>query len=206
MWIDVQQNTQEWFDLRLGKITSSNFSKIMANDPKVFGKPAIEYAQKVALEIVTGQRDETSNFKNAYMDRGHELEPIAIHLYELETFRKVTNGGFNDCGRYGDSPDSNIGKDGCLEIKSVIPNIQWNRIKKGGIDTSHKWQIHGHIWLGKKEWCDFVSYCPEMPESKQLHIYRVHRDEDMINSLKIRTKEFLKEVDKNITLLKRETP
>lgn len=201
MWLDVAQNSQEWFDLRLKKITSSHFDTIMANEEKAFGNPAKEYAQKVALEIVTGERDETGSYKNSYMERGSELEPEASYEYELETFRKTTNGGFNDEGRFGDSPDRNVGEKGCSEIKCVIPNVQWKRIKLGGIDGSYKWQICGHIWLGNKEWCDFVSYCPEMNEGKRLYIHRVERDEEMIERLKKRLKDFVELVDENVKLL-----
>jgi len=202
VWIDVDQNSEEWFNLRLGKATSSNFSKIMANNGKAFGIPAVEYAQKVALEMVTGMRDESNSYSNAFMERGHELEPIAKELYEIENFCQVTNGGFNDCGRIGDSPDGNVGEKGCIEIKCVIPNTQWKRIKKGGIDPAYKWQIQGHLEYGQKEWCDFISYCPEMPEKKQLHVYRVYRDEEMISDMKDRVGKFLMEVDKNVELLK----
>ena len=69
------------------------------------------------------------------------------------------------------------------------------------MDSAYKWQIHGHIWQGKKRWCDFVSYCPEMPENKQLHIFRVMRDEEIIKRLELRIGEFLKEVEKNIKLI-----
>lgn len=202
MWVDVKQNTDEWFNLRLGKVTSSNFHKIMANPGKAFGKPAIEYAQKLSLEVVTGLRDESSSYSNSYMARGHELEPVAIDLYEIEKFTRITNGGFNYSGRIGDSPDGNVGENGCIEVKSVIPNTQWIRLKKGGIDTAYKWQIQGHLEYGGKEWCDFVSYCPEMPENKQLHIVRVFRDEEMIKDMKSRIEDFLIEIDKNIELLK----
>lgn len=204
MFVNIRQNTEEWFQLRLGKITSSNFDKIMANEGKAFGPPAIEYAEKVALEIVTGERDESSSFKNGYMERGNDLEPVAKELYEIERFCEVSNGGFNisDCEKFGDSPDGNVGKNGCIEIKSVIPKTQWKRIKKGGVDMAYKWQIQGHLLLGKKEWCDFVSYCPEMPENKRLHIERVYPDEDMIERLKQRLTLFHEEVLNNIELLK----
>ncbi len=201
MWIDVQQNTNEWFDLRLKKATSSNFAKIMAHDGKAFGDPAIVYAQSVALEIVTGQRDERGGFKNSFMQDGHEIEPIAIEAYEIETFCSVTNGGFYHQGRYGDSPDGNVGEDGCIECKGVIANTQWKRLKKGGFDTAYKWQIHGHIWIGEKEWCDFISYCPEMPESKRLYVHRIYRDEDIISKMEARLELFFEEVDKNVKLL-----
>lgn len=204
MFVNIRQNTEEWFQLRLGKITSSNFDKIMANEGKAFGPPAIEYAEKVALEVVTGERDESSSFKNGYMERGNDLEPVAKELYEIERFCEVSNGGFNisDCEKFGDSPDGNVGKNGCIEIKSVIPKTQWKRIKKGGVDMAYKWQIQGHLLLGKKEWCDFVSYCPEMPENKRLHIERVYPDEDMIERLKQRLTLFHEEVLNNIELLK----
>lgn len=202
MFIDVEQNTDEWFELRIGKATSSKFGAIMANEGKAFGPPAVEYAEKIALEIVTGERDESSSFSNSYMERGHELEPIAKDEYEIETFSKVTNGGFNSCDNLGDSPDGNVGKDGCVEIKSVIPKTHWKRLKKGGYDTAYKWQIQGHIWLGEKQWCDFVSYCPEMPQSKRLYVYRVERDEDMISRMELRIEDFMLLVESNIEILK----
>jgi hypothetical protein len=201
MWRDVEQNTDEWFELRRGKATSSKFGTIMANEGKAFGNPAIEYAQKIALEIVTGERDESGSYSNSFMERGHEFEPVARDEYELETFNTVTNGGFNDCEDLGDSPDGNVGKDGCIEIKCVIPNTHWKRLKKGSFDTAYKWQIHGHIWLGEKQWCDFVSYCPEMPLNKRLYIYRVERDEEMIERMKLRVAEFMELVKENVKLL-----
>jgi hypothetical protein len=200
MWVDVQQNSEDWFDLRLGKITSSNFDKIMANEGKAFGDPAKQYAQKVALERVTGVRDERG-FKGKYFDDGHEIEPIAVNAYEIEKFIDVTNGGFNFVGEYGDSPDGNIGSTGCIEVKGVVQNTQWKRLKLGGYNTAYKWQICGHIWLGDKEWCDFISYCPEMPENKRLYDFRVHRDNEMIERLKTRLDLFEKEVIKNVKIL-----
>jgi hypothetical protein len=199
VWHNVEQNTEEWFSLRLGKITSSNFDKIMVNYGKVdkegkikWGQGAIDYAERIALEIVTNERDESSSFKNGYMERGHELEPLAIDNYEESKFKIVDDGGFyeSDCGRFGDSPDGLVGENGCIEIKSVIPKTQWKRIKTGELDSSYKWQILGHLLIGKKEWCDFISYCPEMPENKRLIVFRVERDEEELTKLKTRLDEF----------------
>lgn len=202
MWLDIEQNTDEWKNKRLGLITSSYFDTIMANEGKAFGEPAKKYAQKKALEIVTGHYDNSSDFKNAYMDRGNELESEARQLYELETFYEVQNGGFNLVGRFGDSPDGNVLKNGCIEIKSVIPNTHWGRLKKGGYDTSYKWQIQGHLWLGNKDWCDYISYCPEMPEEKRLYIFRIYKDGEMISRLMDRLVDFTKIVDNDVKILK----
>ena len=202
MWLDIQQNTEEWEALRLGKATSSQFAVIMANEGKAFGEPAKKYAQKIALEIVTFQKDETESFSNQWMERGHELEEEAVRLYEQRQLIKTTNGGFNvsGCGRFGDSPDANFGQ-GNQEVKTVGANAQWDRIKKGGIDPKYKWQITGHIWLGQKDWCDFIQYCPSFPEEHQLYVFRVERDEDMIERLKARLEDFWKLVEENVLLI-----
>lgn len=201
MWVDIEQNSDAWYDLRVEKITSSNFGTIMANDGKAFGDPAIKYAQRIALEMSTGERNDENDFKTVYMERGNEYEPIARGLYEMETFRKVRNGGFFYKDDLGDSPDGIIGKDGRVEIKCVIADTQWKRLKKGGYDTAYKWQIQGHLWVGDAEWCDFIQYAPKMPESKQLYIHRVYRDEVMIAAMEVRMDKFREEVKSNIKLL-----
>ena len=98
---DVPQNSPEWEALRLGKATASRFACFMANDGKAFGDPAKRYALQIALERVTGRKAEYS-FKSDDTDRGHEQEPVARMLYEAEHFVDVANGGFFDCGDYGD--------------------------------------------------------------------------------------------------------
>jgi hypothetical protein len=190
MFHDVRQWTDEWFNLRLGKCTSSNFACIMANNGKAFWDPAKRYAQKLALERVTGRREEES-YSNALMERGNELEPLARVLYSQETMSDVENGWFFSEWDIGDSPDWLVGEDGCIEIKSVIPATHWERIEKGSFDSAYKWQIHGHMMLSGRKWCDFVSFCPEFPENKQLHIFRVERDEEVLAEMRKRIDEFL---------------
>ena len=51
---DIVQNSDEWFELRKGKVTTSNLGLIMANYGKAFGEPAKKYAFRLAKEQVTG--------------------------------------------------------------------------------------------------------------------------------------------------------
>lgn len=190
---DVEQNTDAWHALRLGKATASNFSCFMANDGKAFGEPAKKYALQLALERINGARKETG-FTNEHMERGHEQEPIARMLYEEETFSDVMNGGFFDCGEYGDSPDGLVGADGAIEIKSVVESTHYATMKRGSFDPAYKWQLVGHLECTGRNWVDFVSYCSEFPVEKQLIVYRIHRTEvlEEIARLAIRRAEFLK--------------
>lgn len=171
---DVQQNTEEWEALRIGKATASNFGKFMANDGKAFGDPAKRYALQLALERVTGRKAEYS-FRNDDMDRGHEQEPLARMLYEEQQFVDVDNGGFFDHGEHGDSPDGLVSTDGVVEIKSVIASTHEANIRRRAHDPAYHWQIVGHIDCTGREWVDFVSYCADYPEWAQLCIYRIYR-------------------------------
>jgi hypothetical protein len=175
---------------------------IMAHLGKDFGEPAKAYAQEVALERFSGKRIEKDGFQSYVMKRGQELEPIARELYEFENLVLVKNGGFFEDGKRGDSPDGLIGDDGVIEIKSVENKAHWKLIKKGGYDLSYKWQIQNHIWSTGRKWCDFVSYCPAFPTNKQLYIFRVERDEEMITQMNDRLKQFEELVGKNMEFLK----
>lgn len=189
---DIEQNSDEWLQLRAGKITSSNLGKIMANYGKAFGEPAKKYAADIAIEQITGKPAE-SGFSNDHMMRGHEQEPFARALYENETFSDVTNGGFFCDDQKGCSPDGMVGNDGEIEIKSVIRSVHYANVKRQSFDPVYKWQLIGNLLFAARDWIDFVSYCSGFPDGKKLYVFRVnHCDLDkefaMIQS---RTDEFL---------------
>lgn len=201
---DVQQNSDPWHELRLGKATASKFACFMANDGKAFGDPAKDYALRLALERVTGRRAEFS-FTNEDMERGHEQEPLARALYEEENFVTVANGGFFDCGEYGDSPDGLIGKDGVLEIKCVQAKPHYATLRRGSFDPAYRWQLVGHLDCTGRTWVDFASYCADFPESEQLIVYRLTRDECAaeLERLRERRAQFLALVSETLNTLGR---
>ncbi len=175
-WHDVEQNTDVWVQLRVGKATGSNAGCYMANGDGAFGEPAKKYALQVALEIATGRKAEFS-FSNDHTERGHEQEPIARMHYEDAEFVTVTNGGFFDCGDHGDSPDGLIGTDGVLEIKCVTAAVHYATLKRGSFDPAYRWQLVSHLDCTGRDWVDFVSFCSEFPEASQLIVYRSTRDD-----------------------------
>lgn len=197
-WHDVEQNTDAWMNLRLGKATASNFGIIMANEGKAFGDPAKRYALDLALQRLTGKR--APSFYNGHMERGHQQEPIARDRYEQLTGDWVTNGGFFDCGTHGDSPDGLIEHNGALEIKCVIASVHYETICREAIDPAYKWQIAGHLLCTGREWVDFASYCDEFPSSSNIVVYRVHREDqiDQLSRLSARLAEFEELVSKTL--------
>lgn len=195
-FIDVNQNSDEWFALRGGKLTSSNLGKIMANFGKSFGEPAKKYAYNIANEQITGEPI-SSDYSNAHMERGHEQEPIARMIYEEQTFCDVTNGGFFESDFIGCSPDGLVGDSGAIEIKSVISNVHYLNVKRQKVDPAYKWQCVGNLKFTGRDWLDFISYCSTYPEGKQIFIHRI-RKEDLIEEFKMideRVAEFKSLVD-----------
>jgi hypothetical protein len=193
---DVEQNSDEWMHLRIGKATASNFACFMANEGKDFGDPAKRYALQIALERVNGKKAEFS-FSNEHMERGHEQEPIARMLYEEETFSDVTNGGFFCWSTYGDSPDGLVNHDGIIEIKSVIASTHYATMIRGSFDPAYKWQLIGHLDCTGRDWVDFISFCSDFPLEKQLLVHRIQRSDylDEIERLRARRGQFLELVD-----------
>lgn len=196
---DIEQNTEEWEALRLGKATASSYAKFMANFGKDFGDPGHRYALQLALERVTGRRAGAS-FKNDDMERGQEQEPVARLLYEEQNFVDVANGGFFDWGGWGDSPDGLIGTDGVLEIKCVIASTHEATIRRGKPDPAYKWQIVGHLDGTGRDWVDFASYCEDYPEWSQLVVWRTYRNEvaEELAQLEQRRAQFLELVETKV--------
>ena len=132
---DVEQNSDIWYALRAGKLTSSNLGKVMANFGKAFGEPAKKLAVQIAIEQITGQPI-SNDYSNAHMERGHEQEPIARMLYEEETFSTVSNGGFYGSDTLSCSPDGLVFDCGVIEIKSVIESVHYANVKRQNVDPA----------------------------------------------------------------------
>ncbi len=173
---NIAQNEDEWYQMRAGRLTSSKLGTIMANFGKAFGDPAKKYAVNIAIEQITGNPI-ASTFQNEHMERGHEQEPVARMLYEQEFFCDVTNGGFFCDDFVGCSPDGLVGDNGLIEIKSVIASVHFANIKRQNVDPAYKWQCIGNLKFTGRDWLDFVSYCADFPEDKQLFTFRLNKED-----------------------------
>lgn len=192
-YFDIEQNTDEWINLRMGKFTASMFSDLMGSKNTLTYQKAIN---KVVFEILTNEVPE--NFTSGYMERGHELEPLAKELYSMMTFNDVSNGGFFSYGNYiGASPDGLIDDDGLLEIKSPSFNTMINYLLRKSLPIEYKYQVQGQLFVTNRKWCDFMAYHPKL---KPL-IIRVERDEDIITDIQTRLNEAIETVINRIKLL-----
>jgi hypothetical protein len=190
-----EQGTDEWFEARLGHATASNFHKILA---KGAGKTRAAYLQQLVVERLTGKK--ADSYSNAHMDRGTEQEPFARMAYEAISGNMVDEVGFIpiEGKMIGCSPDGLVDDNGGCEIKSRLPHLQLEVIDKGGYPSATVAQIQGSLWVTGREWWDYVSYSPDLPEHLQTYIFRVERDEKYIKTLAEEVDKFLAEVEAEV--------
>lgn len=175
---DFDQRSEAWFRARLGLPTASEFDTIITpGKTKSEQKSRQTYMFKLAGEILTGQPMESVT--TAAMLRGRELEPEARDLYALKTGAELSQIGFIRNGRAGCSPDSLIGLDGGLEIKTKAPHLLIDVIRKDEFPSEHLAQVQGTLWLTEREWWDLAVYWPGLP----LFVKRAYRDEAYIANL-----------------------
>lgn len=186
------QGDDEWFAARLGRCTASCFSDVLAKGQGLTRK---KYLLRVVTERLTGKVAES--FSNPHTDRGTEQEPFARLAYESRTGNFVEEVGFiqHNSLMAGCSPDGLIDSSGGVEIKSVLPHVQIETIQNGKYPSGHAAQIQGCMWVSGREWFDFVSYSPDLPENLSMYIFRVQRDEEYIKALELSVIKFLQEAD-----------
>lgn len=196
--VNCEQGTDSWFAARAGIPTASEFHTVMAVGPKG-GKSAtrVAYLNKLVGEIVTGEP--MSSYSNADMERGKIMEDEARDLYCFTRDVEPTRVGFVRNGNKGASPDSLIGTNGGLEIKSAAPHIQVARLLANELPSEHKAQVMGNIWVCERDWWDFMSYCPKMPP----FVMRAYRDEDYIKKLANEVELFNIELQQTVDYIRR---
>lgn len=182
--VDVPQGSEDWFKARLGLVTASHFSTVMASGRD--GGDSItraQYLHRLAGEIIT-ERPAEETFKSRAMERGKEMEPEAIADYERRKgvdVRRIGLGiNFSGLRRCGASPDALVGFDGGLETKTMRPDLMIPLLLRGTqMLPEHRAQVQGNIHVFDRDWWDFKIFYPKMPD----FTVKVGRDDGYIREL-----------------------
>lgn len=195
------QGSQEWLAARAGKATASRFKDVLATIKSGEAADRRNYRAQLVVERLTGQP--ASSFQNEAMRWGTENEPFARIAYEAQTGVIVIEHGFIDHPALvaGVSPDGLIGEDGGIEIKCPFQSAVHIETLQAGMPSGHMAQVQGAMWITDRKWWDFVSYDPRMPESLQLYVERIQRDDKFIEKLEKEVTAFLAEVDQTVNEL-----
>jgi len=196
-----QRNCPEWYEYRRGRITASNFGKVLKFRKE---ETKVNFAESL-FEI-----DQERSFVPDAVQYGivHEQEAIQKYL-SLDRCRNVTYykrglwvPTWTDCAWLGASVDGEIVEEGpsgnrrsgIVEIKTVFDlaansidaiamkrkgRFYLTRLPDGDFrlkkDSHHYCQIQGQMAICQVEFCDFVVY---HPSSGDILVERVHFDQD----------------------------
>ena len=200
--IDAVQGTPEWLAARAGRVTASMISAVLMK-PETAGFR--DYQAQLVAEILTG-KPQGSDYTNAHMQFGTETEPLARSAYEAETGFSVDEVGLcihPAIERAGASPDGLVGNSGLVEIKcpKVATHLAYQIA--GVVPAGYKNQMMWQMACTGRDWCDFVSFRPDLPEHLQLFVVRFKRDPARILELETAVVAFLDTVDKMLSQLKK---
>lgn len=201
---DFEQGSADWFAIRCGKVTASRVADVVAKTKSGPSALRANYAAQLIAERLTGTVAES--YSNAAMAWGTEQEPEARLAYEFRTDAEVEQVAFvlhPTIEMSGASPDGLIGTDGLLEIKCPNTATHIETLRGQSIPGKYETQMLWQMACTGRQWCDFVSFDPRMPEEMRLFVQRLPRDDARIADLEAEVTAFLTEIDATVAELTR---
>lgn len=199
----MQQGTAEWFQARVGCVTASRIADVMARTKKGWGAARGHYLAEKVAERLTGKPRDRKRVPS--LDYRLDLEPDARAAYEFYRDVEVVQVGFINHPRIpeaGCSPDGLVGTDGGLELKCLDEEGHIEMLTAQVIDQGYVYQMQFNITCTQRNWWDFGSFCPNMPEELKLYVQRVERDDALIAEIETNVIQFLEEVDQKVAQVK----
>lgn len=195
----VPQRSVEWFALRSGKLTGSTAKDMLASIKTGEAAARRDLRYRLVAERLS-QSSQEDSYINAVMQWGIDHESEAIAAYEVATGNVVRSVGFCELEHIaaGTSPDGFIGDAGLLSVKCPKTANHLRYIRESAEPSEHIAQNSHELWITDRQWIDFVSFDPRLPEELQLFIFRVQRDEARIENYGHKAISFLAEVDREV--------
>ncbi len=201
-FLDVVQGSVMWQELRCGHVTASRVGDVIATVKKGEAAARRNYRMELIYERLTGQPH--PQFVSQEMQWGLDHEAEARAAYELFKGVLVDTTGFvlhPTIERFGASPDGLVGDDGLIQIKCPTTKTHLEWLLAGTIPLEHVPQMIAEMSCTGRDWCDFVSYDPRLPEHLQLFGRRYNRDDDVVAAVEKEVVHFNQELDQVLKAL-----
>lgn len=196
------QGSPEWIQSRIGSVGASRVQEVIARTKTGYGASRANYMAELICERLTGEAAE--RFMSAPMQWGIDHEPDARAAYEFFRDASVTVVGkisHPTILHSHASPDGLVGDDGLVEIKCPSSATHLDTLLSQTVPAKYVTQMLWQMACTERQWCDFVSYDPRLPESMSLFVKRVERDETAIAGLEKDVSAFLAELADKLSKL-----
>lgn len=201
---ELIQGSPEWHAARVGKVTASRIADVIAKTKSGWGASRKNYAAELVAERLTGTSAERDLSNRPEIRWGTETEPQARAAYEFFRDAEVVEVGLVEhpsISMSAASPDGLVGEDGMVEIKCPNTATHIDTLLNKAMADKYVVQMQWQMACADRQWCDYVSFDPRMPEDLQLFIQRVERDDKRIAELEDAVTAFLAEIDSTIAQL-----
>jgi putative phage-type endonuclease len=198
----MEQGSDAWKLIRLGKLTASRISDVIAKTKSGYSASRENYAAQLVAERLTGCVQES--FTNDAMRWGTENEPLARSAYECLRGEMVEQVGFVDhtsIPMSGASPDGLIGEEGLIEIKCPNTATHISYLLGQEVPEKYKPQMAWQMICTGRKWCDFVSFDPRLPGDLQLFVVRYIPDTEYLEMIESEVVKFLDYVSSTVSSL-----
>ena len=198
----IEQRSSAWFEARLGRVTASRVADVIAKTKSGYSASRDNYMAQLICERLTGQQGES--FTNAAMTWGTETEPLARSAFEAYADVMVEEVGFvphPTIEMSGASPDGLVGLFGMLEIKCPNTATHIDTLLSQTVPGKYITQMQWQMRCCERQWCEFVSFDPRLPQDLQLFVKRVEFDPEYVAMLEKEVIQFLTELDDKVNKL-----
>lgn len=196
------QGSDEWKAARIGSLGASRVHEAIAKTKTGWGASRANLMAELISERLTGTPAE--KFTNAAMQWGTETEAEARAAYAFRTDADVTEVGIVRHPAIAwthASPDGLVGNDGLVEIKCPTSATHLDTLLRQSVPGKYVTQMQWQMACTGRQWCDFASFDPRLPESMRLYVERVPRNDALIAELEAAVVAFLRELDAKIERL-----
>lgn len=202
---DVAQGTEAWRLERVGHVTGSRISDVMAKIKSGgYSATRAAYMGELLVERLSGAPVE--KFQSAAMKRGTEMEPQARAAYTFLRREVVEEVGFcphPTIPMAGASADGLVGSVGIVEFKNPEVHTHVDTLLGSSIPKAYRDQAQFNLACRpERQWVDFVSHCDLMPAGMDVFIQRIPRDPEYIAEIETEVRKFLAELDAKVSALR----
>lgn len=187
----MQQNSQEWHEIKLGKITGTRFKSVMGGS-----RAKLTLINKLKEELLMIKNNDFDNIKktinSAPIRHGKKHEQTAIEYISLilnlheKDIERPAFISHNQHDFIGCSPDAIFriaGKKTLVEVKCPSKLSSHEKYKSGNL-KDHFDQIIGNTWVAGCEQGLFISFFHDIPNNETDIYYKyIDIDGEYVNKL-----------------------
>ena len=160
-----------------GKCRNEGFGLLSARTAKGYSEKREHHINDLIFERLSGKM--LLPYISEKQAECNALKAQALATYNQNKAHPAVEVGFIDHPDYMvvSQPDGLVGDDGGVIIRThLIPRHHISFLKNPVVPDDTLKIIWGFFWVTGREWCDYVSYCPDLPDELQISTVRVYVD------------------------------